>query len=133
MENNLEQYEALLDSASEAAEACLDMEGGAFFLAWAGELIQDLVGKGYCRSACLTAQKLCEAVGTNCVWAKRNELEPMEKQAWINLFTEALMDQVMTVCVCLARAPPRRCLRVFNSMEEVEAAVSVGSIEVGAG
>ena len=51
MENIFEQYGTLLNSASEAAEACLDMEGGAFFLAWAGELIQDLADKGYCRSA----------------------------------------------------------------------------------
>ena len=52
MENNFEQYGVLLGSASEVAEACLDMEGGAFFLAWAGELIQDLADTGYCRSAC---------------------------------------------------------------------------------
>ncbi|MDE6590990.1 MAG: hypothetical protein K2K53_11745 [Oscillospiraceae bacterium] len=95
MENNFEQYGALLGSASEVAEACLDMEGGAFFLAWAGELIQDLADKGYCRSACLTAQKLCKAVGTDCAWAKREELEPMEKQVWLNLFAEALMDHVI--------------------------------------
>ena len=97
MENNFEQYGTLLGSASETAKACLDMEDGTFFLAWVGELIQDLAGKGYCRSACLTAQKLCEAVGTDCAWAKREELEPMEKQVWLNLFAETLMDQVMTV------------------------------------
>lgn len=34
MRNNFEQYGTLLDSASEATEACLDMEGGAFF--WSG-------------------------------------------------------------------------------------------------
>ena len=48
MGNNFEQYRTLLDGASEAAEACLDMESGAFFLVWAGELIQDLADKGYC-------------------------------------------------------------------------------------
>ena len=97
MENNFEQYGTLLDSASETAEACLDMEGGAFFLAWAGELIQDLADKGYCRSACLTAQKLCKAVGTDCAWAERDGLEPMEKQAWLRLFAETLMIHVMAV------------------------------------
>ena len=97
MENNFEQYGTLLDSASEAAEACLDMEGGAFFLTWAGELIQDLACKGYCRSACLTAQRLCEAVGVDWAWTERDELEPMEKHAWLNLFAETLMDHVMTV------------------------------------
>ena len=51
MENNFEQYEALLSNVSEVAEACLDMEGGAFFLSWVGELIQKLAAKGYCRSA----------------------------------------------------------------------------------
>lgn len=45
----------------------------------------------------MIAQKLCEAVGTDCVWAERDELEPMEKQAWLNLFAETLMDHVMTV------------------------------------
>ena len=96
MENNFEQYEMLLDCASEAAEACLDMEGGAFFLAWAGELIQDLADKGYCRSARLAAQKLCEAVGVDWVWTECDELELPEKQAWLSLFTEALMDHVIT-------------------------------------
>lgn len=94
MENNFEQYGALLDSASETAEACLDMEGGAFFLAWAGELIQNLADKGYCRSALLTAQKICEAVGVDQAWAEYNELEPMEKQAWLNLFAEALTNHL---------------------------------------
>lgn len=92
MENTFELYGALLDSASEAAEACLDMKGGAFSLAWVGELIQDLVSKGYCRSACLMAQKLCEAVGVDWAWEECNELEPMEKQTWLNLFAEALVD-----------------------------------------
>ena len=99
MENNFEQYEALLGSASEVTEACLDTEGGVFFLVWAGELIQDLADKGYCRSACLTAQKLCEAVGVDWArtWTAHNKLEPLEIQAWLNSFAETLMDQVMTV------------------------------------
>ena len=97
MENNFEQYKALLDSASEVAGACLDMESGEFFLAWAGELIQDLVGKGYCRSACLTAQRLYEAVGVDRAWAECDKLEPAEKQVWLNLFVETLMAHVMTV------------------------------------
>ena len=95
MENNFEQYRTLLNSASEVAEACLDMEGGAFFLAWAGELIQDLVGKSYCRSTLLTAQKLCEAVGIDWAWTECDELEPLEKQAWLNLFAETLMGHVV--------------------------------------
>ena len=97
MENNFEQYGTLLNSASEAAEACLDMEGGAFFLAWAGELIQDLADKGYCRSACLTVQRLCEAVGTDWTWAECDKLKPPEIQAWLNLLAETLMAHVMTV------------------------------------
>ena len=94
MENNFEQYETLLGSASEAAEACLDMEGGAFFLSWVGELIQNLAAKGYCRSACLTVQKLCEAVDVDWAWAEYNKLEPTEKLAWLKLFAEVLMDHV---------------------------------------
>lgn len=97
MQNNSEQYEALLDSASEAAEACLDMEGGAFFLAWVGELIQNLAGKGYCRSAHLTARKLCEAVGVDWTWEKCDELKTVEGQAWLNSFADALMNHVMMV------------------------------------
>lgn len=92
MENNFEQYETLLGSASEAAEVCLDMEGGAFLLAWVGELIQALAAKGCCRSACLTAQKLCEAMGVDWVWTKYNELEPTERQSWLSLFADALLD-----------------------------------------
>ena len=94
MENNFEQCRTLLDSASKAAEACLDMEGGVFFLAWAGELIQDLAGKGYCRSARLTAQKPCEAAGTDWPFVAYNGLDQTEKQAWLNLFAEALTDCV---------------------------------------
>ena len=97
MENNFEQYGSLLGSVSEIADACLDMEGGDFFLAWAGELIQDLADKGYCRSACLTAQKLCEAVSIDWVWAECDELGPAKKQAWLNLFAEILMAHAMTV------------------------------------
>ena len=97
MENNLKQYETLLDSTSEAAEACLDMDGGAFLLDWTGELIRDLAAAGYCRSAHLTAQKLCETAGVNWTWAGYDELAPEEKPAWLNLFAGTLMDRVMTV------------------------------------
>ena len=96
MENNFEQYGTLLGSASEVAEAYLDMEGGAFFLAWAGELIQDLADKGYCRSACLTDQRLCGAVGVDRVLAESDELESEEKQVWLNMFAGVLMDHVTT-------------------------------------
>ena len=97
MENNFEQYEALLGCASEAAEACLDMEGGAFFLAWAGELIQELTDEGYCRSARLAAQKLCKTVGVDWAWAECAEMASAEKQVWLNLFAEALMNHVTVV------------------------------------
>ena len=97
MENNFEQYGTLLGSASEAAEVCLDMEGGAFFLAWAGELIQDLAAMGYCRSARLTAQKLCQAVGVDWACAECDDLEAAKRQAWLNLFAEALMAHIMTI------------------------------------
>ena len=96
MENNFKQYETLLGSAAETAEACLDMEGGAFLLAWAGELIRDLVSAGYCRSARLTIQKLCETVGVDWAWTEYDELGPEEKSAWLNLFVGALMDHAMT-------------------------------------
>lgn len=96
MENNFEQYEALLSNVSEVAEACLDMEGGAFFLSWVGELIQKLAAKGYCRSAHLTAEKLCEAVGVDLTWAEYDGLKPTEEQAWLNMFAQTLMGHVMT-------------------------------------
>ena len=95
MENNFKQYERLLDSEAEVAEACLDMEGGAFLLAWTGELIRDLVAVGYLKSARLTLQKLCESVGVDWMWMEYDELEPAEKAAWLNLFAVALMDHVM--------------------------------------
>ena len=97
MENNFEQYEALLANAAEVAEACLDLEGGAFLLAWTGELIRDLASAGCFRSARLTIQKLCEAVGTDCVWTEYDELDPEKKSAWLNLIAGAMMDSVMTV------------------------------------
>ena len=97
MENNFKQYELLLDSAAEAAEACLDMEGGAFSLAWIGELIRDLAAAGHFKSARLTIQKLCETVGVDWTWAEYEELSPEEKSAWLNLFAGALMDHAMTV------------------------------------
>ena len=96
MENDLKQYELLLERAAEAAEACLDMEGGAFLLAWTGELIRDLAAAGYFRSANLTAQRLCESVGVDWTWSEYDELTPEEKSAWLNLFAEALMDHIMT-------------------------------------
>lgn len=97
MENNFKQYELLLGSAAEAAEACLDMEGGAFLLAWTGELIRGLTTAGYFRSARLTAQKLCDAAGVDWTWAEYEELSSEEKSAWLNLFAGALIDHVMTV------------------------------------
>ena len=75
----------------------MDMEDGAFFLAWVGKLIQDLEDKGYCRSALLTAQKLCEAVGVDWTRKECDKLELTAKQAWLNLFAETLMAHVMTV------------------------------------
>ena len=96
MENNFEQYETLLGRAFEMAEACLDMEGGAFSLAWIGELIRDLAAAGHFKSARLTIQKLCETVGVDWTWAEYDELTSEEKSAWVNLFAGALMDHVMT-------------------------------------
>ena len=96
MENNFEQYEILLDSASEVAEACLDMDGGSFFLAWAGELIRDLTTLGYFRSARLTAQRLYEAASVDWTWSEYDELAPEDKSTWLNLFAGALLDHVMT-------------------------------------
>ena len=96
MENYFEQYELLLDSAAEAAETCLDMEGGAFLLAWTGELIRDLAAAGHFKSARLTIQKMCEATGVDWAWSRYDELNPEEKSVWLNLFAGALMDHVMT-------------------------------------
>ena len=97
MENKFKQYEMLLGSAAEAAEACLDMDGGTFLLAWTVELIRDLATAGYFRSACLTAQKLCEVTGVDRAWEEYDELRPEEKSAWLNLFVGTLMDHVTTV------------------------------------
>ena len=97
MENNFEEYKNLVNRVSVAASAYLDMEGGAFLLAWTGELIRNLATAGCLQSARLTIQKMCESVGVDWAWTGYDELEPVEKQAWMNLFTDALMDCVMTV------------------------------------
>ena len=94
MRNDIKNYEALLESANETASAYLDMEGGEFLLSWTGELIRDLAAEGNVRSAALTAQKLCEAVDVEMQWAAYEGLEKTEKQAWLRLFSEALMDCV---------------------------------------
>ena len=95
MVKNVQNYEVLLNSANEAASAYLDMEGGAFLLAWAGELIQDLAAEGNVRSATLAAKKLCEAVDVEMQWEAFEQTEKAEKQAWLCLFAEALMDHVI--------------------------------------
>lgn len=92
MVKNVQNYEVLLDSANEAASAYLDMEGGEFLLAWAGELIQDLAAEGNVRSAALAVKKLCEAVDVEMQWEAFEESQKAEKQAWLSLFAEALMD-----------------------------------------
>ena len=97
MENIFKQYEALLDSTAEAAEACLDMEGGAFLLVWTSELIRDLATAGYCRSARLTIKKLCEVAGVDWTWSEYDELNSEEKSVWFSLFTGVLMDHMTTV------------------------------------
>ena len=97
MENNFKQYEALLGSVAEVAEGCLDMEGGAFLLAWTSELIRDLATAGCFRSAHLAIQKLCEAASVDLAWSGYDGLAPEEKSAWLSLFTGALMDHMTTV------------------------------------
>lgn len=95
MGNNFEQYEALLGSASETTEACLNTEGGAFLLAWVGELIQNLVAENCGQSARLTIQKLCEAIGANWTGTDCDKLECVKKRVWLNLFAEALINYTM--------------------------------------
>ena len=97
MRNNFEQYDALVYSASEVTSACLDMEGGAFFLAWTDELIRELTEKGYVRSAVLTARKLCEAVGVEMPHDFFMNAEKAEPLAWLHLFSEALRDSMKDV------------------------------------
>lgn len=66
-------------------------------LVWTGELIRDIVATGCSRSASLMIQKLCEAVGIDCAWTEYDGLDMGERQTWLDLFVEALMDYVMTV------------------------------------
>ena len=94
MKNISEQYERLLENATEVASVCLDMENGTFLLAWSGELIRDLAAAGYVRSAALAVRKLCETVDTEAQWIGDGEMRKEEKQAWFRLFAEALMDCV---------------------------------------
>ena len=94
MKNISEQYERLLENATEVASVYLDMENGTFLLAWSGELIRDLAAAGYVRSAALAVQKLCETVDTEARWIGDGEMRKEEKQAWFQLFAEALIDCV---------------------------------------
>ena len=94
MRNDIKNYEALLESANETASAYLDMEGGEFLLSWTGELIRDLAAEGNVRSAAMTVQKLCEAVDVEMQWAEYEGLGKAERQVWLRLFAEALMDCV---------------------------------------
>jgi len=95
MRNNFKQYESLLTDAAEAADACLDMEGGALFVSWNGELIQELAAAGCFRSACFAVKRLCETAGVEPEWMEFDGLEREEKRAWLELFAGALMDHVM--------------------------------------
>lgn len=94
MRNDVKNYEALLESANETASAYLDMEGGEFLLSWTGELNRDLAAEGNVRSVAMAVQKLCEAVGVEVQWAAYEGIGKAEKQAWLRLFAEALMDCV---------------------------------------
>jgi len=86
----------MLEAAAEAADACLDMEGGAFFLAWIGELLQELTAAGRLESASFAAKKLCEAVGVEAAWTGYDGLDRDEKRAWLDLFAGVLTDHVST-------------------------------------
>ena len=94
MSNFLTQYEAVLSSAVETANAYLDMEGGEFLLAWPSELIQGLVAEGDFVGAILTAQRMCEAVGVECHWASQEERGGEATEVWAALFAEVLMEHV---------------------------------------
>lgn len=92
MKNILGQYKTILNSAADAANAYFDMEGGVFLLAWTGELIQELTASGSFRGALLTIQNLCSAVDIELQWAAYDQMGREEKQAWLHLFAESLMD-----------------------------------------
>ncbi len=93
MRNNFKQYEALLTDAAETADACLNMEGGALFVAWNSELIQKLAEAGCFRSACFAVKKLCETAGVGPDLTEFDCLEREEKQAWLELFAGTMMDR----------------------------------------
>ncbi len=96
MKDNFKRYVAMLEVAAETANACLDMEGGVFFLAWIGELLQELTAAGCFQSACLAVKRLFEAFGVKPEWTEYDGLGRVEKQAWMKLFAGALLDHVMT-------------------------------------
>lgn len=92
MSNFLSHYEVALNSAVEAANAYLDMEGGEFLLAWTGELIQNLIAAGNFEGACLTVQQVCEAVKVDSRWVGQMEYKEDAERVWLASFAEALMD-----------------------------------------
>lgn len=97
--NNFKQYEAILKSASEAADMLRDMDGGAFVLAWTAELIRDLATAENFEGASLAVQKLCEISGVERYWTEQEGQGSANEKIWLDLFTEVLMDQLETAVV----------------------------------
>lgn len=91
--NNFKQYEAILKSASEAADVLLDMDGGAVVLAWSAELISDLATAENFEGASLAAQKLCEISGVERHQAEQEGQGRGDEKIWIDLFAETLADR----------------------------------------
>lgn len=93
MSNFLTQYEAVLNSAVEAANAYLDLEGGPFILALASELLQSLVAADNHESAFWVVQRVCEAIDVEYPWTDQEECGEETVEVWSVLFAEVLMEQ----------------------------------------
>ncbi len=83
-------YEAVVDTAVEAANALLDLEGGRLLAAIAAETIQELLNAGNVDGAMIVLRKLFEVADvTMPEWA---ELDDSQGSRWLELWTDALAD-----------------------------------------
>ena len=97
MSNFLTPYEAVLNSAVEAANAYLDVDGGPFILALVSELLQELAAAGNHEGAVLVVQQVCDTVDVECPWADQDVCEEETAEVWPVLFAEILAEQLETV------------------------------------
>lgn len=90
MNDNLTQYEIILNQASEIADMFLDMDGGSFFLALICELLQELIVANNFAGATIIIGKLYEVSGVPVT--SNAECRVKKDSSWMNLLITAITD-----------------------------------------